>query len=467
MSSPRLSTNEKARSININKMHFGSIAEIGAGQEISRWFFKVGGASGTVAKAISAYDMAFSDAIYGPEPSGRYVVESRVQRMIDYEYNLLVTRSKAEVQKERALFALANTVAAKSPKYRGDCHGWIGLKYQLSPGGEAHEIIVHIRMLDSTNQQQQKTLGILGVNLLYAAITHSNDVKKLIASLVDGDLAESIEINTVRLRGPAFKNTDIYAVNLIPLELGLTPAVLIKADGTVSHLAEELYLKQVLIHRAEFNPMTSSDMDMLLSARDHYCNSKTEGECAPFLLSELFPESLNEQTTSQLLHRIRMLLLAKQNILISQFKDTFQLMDYLEKFTKDHIHFVYPSKRLIDIFEKNHFSSFEALARIFKDQTRMYFYPTPSNLIDSQYIKDKKQNYFTVNNYAPSVKNQFLFQHLLADGYLEDIKDHRCDPSLLISDADLQQMIKGKKKEWEKFVPSVIATYIKDNGLFV
>ena len=97
----------------------------------------------------------------------------------------------------------------------------------------------------------------------------------------------------------------------------------------------------------------------------------------------------------------------------------------------------------------------------------MYFYPTPSNLVDPQYIKDKKQTYFTVNNYAPSIKNQFLFQHLLADGYLEDIKDHRCDPALLISDSDLQQMIKGKKKEWEKFVPSVIASYIKDNGLFV
>lgn len=451
----------------MNKGHFGTIAEIGAGQEISRWFFKVGGASGTLAKAISAYDMAFSDAIYGAEPSGRYVVESRVQKMIDYEYNLLITRSKPEVQKTRALFALANTVAAKSPKYKGDCHGWIGLKYQLKPGGEAHEIIVHIRLLDQANQQQQKTLGILGVNLLHAAANYSHDVKKLVASLVDGDLSDSLEINTLRFKGPEFKNLDIYAANLLPLELGLTPAILIRADGVVSHLAEELYLKQVLIHRAEFNPMTSSDMDMLLSARDHYCNSKTEGECAPFLLSELFPESFTEQSTSQLLHRIRMLLLAKQNILISQFKDTFQLMDYLEKFTKDHIHFVYPSKKLIDIFEKNHFSSFEALARIFKDQTRMYFYPTPTSAVDGQYVKDKKQPYFTVNNYLPSNKNQHLFQHLMSDGYLEDIKDHHCDPALLISDNDLQQMIKGKKKDWEKFVPPMIASYIKDHGLFI
>ncbi len=466
MSTPHLSTNEKARSINMQKGHFGTIAEIGAGQEISRWFFKVGGASGTVAKAISAYDMAFSDAIYGPEPSGRYVVESRVQKMINYEYDLLLNRSKSEIQGCRSLFALANTVAAKSPRYKGDCHGWVGLKYQLKPGGEAHEIIVHIRMLDSTNLRQQETLGVLGVNLLHAAINYSHDPRKLVAALADGDLEESIEINTLRLRGPAFKDVDIHAANLLPLELGLTPAVLICADGHVSHLAEELYLKQVLIHRAEFNPMTSSDMDMLISARDHYCNSKTEGECAPFLLSELYPDPINESTMPQLLHRIRMLLLAKQNILISQFRDTFQLMDYLEKFTKDHIHFVYPSKKLVDIFEKNHFSSFEALARIFKDQTRMYFYPTPTSVIPKEYVKDAKQPYFTLNNYVP-VQNKFLFAHLMQDGYLEDIKDHHCDPSLLISDRDLQELIKAKKKEWEKFVPPVIASYIKDNGLFV
>ena len=138
-----------------------------------------------------------------------------------------------------------------------------------------------------------------------------------------------------------------------------------------------------------------------------------------------------------------------------------------EKFTKDNINFVYPSKKLIDIFENNHFSSFEALARIFKDQTRMYFYPTPSHAIPAPYVKDPKQPYFTLENYVPSAKNQNLFAHLMSDGYLEDIKGHHCDPALLISDDDLQNMIKSKKKEWEKFVPPMIASYIKDHGLFV
>jgi len=465
MDTPLISTNEKARSINVSKAYFGTIAEIGAGQEISRWFFKVGGASGTLAKAISAYDMSFSDAIYGPEPSGRYVVESRVKKMIDYEFDLLQTRTKPEIKNARALFAIANTVAAKSPKYRGDTHGWLGLKFQQKPGQEANEVILHIRLLDSTNSQQQKTLGLLGVNLLYAATHYTGELTKFISSLVDGDIKESLEINTLRLKGPAFKDVDMYQINAQLLAQGLTPALLIRNDGVISHLAEELYLKQVLIHRADFNPMTSSDMDMLLSARDHYCGTKTEGECSPFLLSEIHTDDFSDRSTAELMHRLRMLLLAKQNVLVTTFKETFELMEYLQKFTKDTINFVYPSKRLIDIFENNHFKSFEALARIFKDQTRMYFYPTPSALVDGTYIKDPKQPYFTLGNYKPSDKNKHLFAHLLNDGYLEDIQNHHCDPALLISDQDLQQMIKAKKG-WEKFVPPVIATYIKQNNLF-
>lgn len=210
-----ISTNEKARSINLSKSYFGTIAEIGAGQEISRWFFKVGGASGTIAKAISAYDMAFSDAIYGPEPSGRYVVESRLRRMLDYEYNLLETRSKTEIIEKRKLFCIANTIAAKSPKYKGDCHGWIGLKYQSELHQKPNEIIIHIRLLDSTNLQQQETLGILGVNLVYAAHICEGNVSRFLTHLCDNDLRSSVEINLLHISGPAFPNIDPIDANQI------------------------------------------------------------------------------------------------------------------------------------------------------------------------------------------------------------------------------------------------------------
>lgn len=465
---PTISTIDKARAFNVSKAYFGTVAEIGAGQEISRWFFKVGGTAGTLAKAISAYDMSFSDAIYGPEPSGRYVVESRLQKMLNYEFDLLQTRTKPEIKQNRALFALANTVAAKSPRYKGDCHGWIGVKYQTKPGGDVNEIILHIRLLDATNHQQQETLGVLGVNLLYAATNFDGDIVNFLKSVSEGGMQDHIQINAIRLSGVLFKNVDIYEANVQLVNLGLTPAMLICDNGAVSHLAEELYLKQVLVHRAEFNPITSSDMDMLQSARNHFCSVKTEGNCAPFLLSEIYAENLTDpKVMKNLLHRIRMLLLAKQNVLISNFKEGFRLSDYLEIFTKDEIHFVYPSKRLIDFFEKDHFDSFESMARIFKAQTHIYFYPTPTNLVDQKYVVNPKEPYFTLKNYKPSEKNDLLFSYLLRDGYLEDIEGHHCDASLLIGDALLQQMIREKQAQWTKYVPKEIATYINDNKLFL
>lgn len=462
-----ISTNEKSHTINMNRNFYGTFAEIGAGQEIARWFFKVGGASGTIAKAISAYDMTFSDAIYGPEPSGRYVVESRLRKMIDYEYDLLQERIKPEYKKSKQLFSLANTIAARSPKYKGDCHGWIGIKFQCTPEGEANEIILHIRLLDPSNVQQQEAVGVLGVNLVYAAFHYTQDVSKLIRSLIDGDLKDRIQVNVVKLAGPVFKGEDIHCANLRLLEHNLSPAVLIRADGQISHLAEELFGRQVLLHRAAFNPITTSDLEMLLSARNHFCGSKTEGDCSPFLVSEIVVEKNFEASTlDNLVHRIRMLLLAKQNILITQFKESYLMTEYCARFTKEPIHFVYPSKKLIDFFETSDLHSLESISRIFKDQTRMYFYPTPTGVVDSQFLKNPKFPYLTLQTYSPSDKNKFLFQHLLQNEYLEDIKDHHCEPDLLISDQKLQGMIKSNDKDWKKFVPSEIAEYIIQKKLY-
>lgn len=467
MDSQLISTNEKALSINNSKKFYGTFAEIGAGQEIARWFFKVGGASGTIAKAISAYDMTFSDAIYGPEKSGRYVVESRVQRMIDYEYDLLESRLQAEEHKQKRLFTIANTVAAKSPKYKGDCHGWVGIKFQTEPGQEANEIVLHIRLLDPSNRQQQAALGIFGVNLLYAAVNFHDDIPKFLKTLVEGDLESRIQVNTMRLRGPIFKNTDIYKANLQLVISGLSPALLVCSNGEVSHLDEELYHKEVLIHRAAFNPITCSDMDMLKSARDHFCSYKTDGVCAPFLLSEIHSENLKDpKVEKDILHRLRMLLLAQQNVLITNIQKTYELNEYLEIFSREHINFVYPAKKLIDIFEENEFPSLESLTRIFKEQTRMFFYPTPVSMVDSKYIKDTSQDYFTVTNYKPTDKNIYLFQHLVQKSFIEDIKEHHCDPSLLISDADLQKKVQAKDKNWKKFVPDQISKYIEKEQLF-
>lgn len=460
------STNERARSINVSKAYFGTIAEIGAGQEISRWFFKVGGASGTIAKAISAYDMAFSDAIYGNEPSGRYVVESRLRRMLDYEYNLLETRSKTEIKEKRKLFCLANTVAAKSPKYKGDCHGWMGIKYQSELGGPANEIIIHMRLLDATNMQQQEALGALGVNLFFAAHNCEGRVDKFLELICDGDLRASFEINLLRISGPAFKNVDPIDANLELLKVGLTKALIICANQEISHVAEELYQKQVLLHRAGYDPVCKSDLDMNISAREHFCSQKTEGICNPLMLSEMFVDSFDDSKRQHLLHKIRMLLLAQQNMIISQYNDSYELMDYLAQFTRDPIHLVYPSKKLVDIFDKGQINSFESFARIFSDQTRMYFYPTPKSLVDTKNLKNANEPYLTIENFHSADKKYLLFQYLVAEDYLEDIKGHHCETSLLIGDAEFQQLVKAGNSDWKKYVPDVVAKYIVDNKLY-
>lgn len=467
MSQNPVSVNEKALSINRSQAHYGTFAEIGAGQEIARWFFKVGGASGTIAKAISAYDMTFSDAIYGPEPSGRYVVEDRVKRMLDYEYDLLADRLTGPEHDGRCLFALANTVAAKSPRYTGDCHGWMGIKFQHAHGAEPSEIILHMRLLDTSNRQQQIGLGILGVNLLYAGLNHYDNIENLIQSLTDGELEDRFQINTLRLSGPAFEDVDVYWANLQLLKKGLTPALLVCANGTVSHLDEELYKKEVLIHRAAFNPITCSDMDMLKSARDHFCGSKTEGECAPFLLSEIYAPDLDKtENETDILHRLKMLLLSQQNTLITNIQRTHALHTYLELFSKEHINYVYPAKKLLYFFERNELSSLESLTQTFRSKTHMYLYPTPIQQMDPKYLKDGSQDYFTLENYQPSDLNIHLFHHLKEKGYLEDIKGHHCDPSLLISDADLQKQVESKNSHWKRYVPEDIGKYIESNKLY-
>src|SRR6186997_664326 len=161
-------TEEKALRINLDAQVYGTFAEIGAGQEVARWFFRVGAASGTIAKSMSAYDMAFSDAIYGP--AERYVSRQRLEAMLNLEYSLLIERLHARRGDRTRFFVFADTVAAQGFKRRDDCHGWMGIRFQTEPAGEPSQILIHLRMWDRENVQQQEALGIMGVNLLHQAV---------------------------------------------------------------------------------------------------------------------------------------------------------------------------------------------------------------------------------------------------------------------------------------------------------
>src|SRR5436853_2882993 len=205
-------TNRKAFQINLDHQKYGTFAEIGAGQEVARRFFHVGGAAGTIAKTMSAYDMQFSDAIYGP--TDRYVSRKRLQTMLDHEYSLLIERLDAKMGAERTFFVFADTVAARSFKQHNESHGWLGIRFQSEPRGEPSQIIVHVRMLDEANVEQQEALGVIGVNLIYGAFYYFNEAERLIASLQENLAPGRIEVDMIKFTGPAFPKIDNRLMSL-------------------------------------------------------------------------------------------------------------------------------------------------------------------------------------------------------------------------------------------------------------
>ncbi len=449
------STAEKALSINLNKPLYGSIAEIGAGQEVARWFFKVGGAAGTIAKAMSAYDMTFSDEIYGKTDGGRYVVESRVRKMLDHEYSLLESRLSEKDKNEKFFFAFADTVAAKSFKYTGDCHGWMGLKFQQTATEKPSQVILHVRMLDQTNLHQQEALGILGVNLTYACFHKSKNIEDFLESLMDGGLENRVEINVVHFEGPHFVTVDPIEASLLLIDKKLCQTVLIPESGVVSHLAEEFYDKQVIIHRGSFDPPLQTDIDILRSARDHYCGNKTEGLCDPYLVSEIY-YNRSKDSFGDLIRKVQLLRKCKQNILITEFERTFRLTEYVAMFTNNHINVVFRATKVIQILENERLASLDRLSRIFNERTRMYIYPVDSANIPKNLQVDPKQKLFNLSNYKPSELNIHLYRHLMASEYIQELTNY--DEKLAIWDSQSCLELKDKdEKAWKSLLACEIS----------
>ena len=257
-------TLQKALQINLDPRWYGTIAEIGAGQEVARWFFRAGGAAGTVAKSMSAYDMAVSDAVYGK--SDRYVSMGRLQAMLDHEFQLNLDRLSDERGDETAFFAFADTVVARSYRGGNECHGWMGVKFQSHPRDEASQIILHVRMLDAEAALQQEALGIVGVNLLYGAFFHHHEPERLVESLLDRLTTGRIEIDMIEFKGIEFRAVDNRLMALKLVQLGLSGAAMFGPDGEVLQPSEVLRKKAILVERGSFRPPTVVNIDMLDSA---------------------------------------------------------------------------------------------------------------------------------------------------------------------------------------------------------
>src|SRR5215831_4540552 len=256
-----LDTHAKALQINLDQRRYGTFAEIGAGQEVVRWFFRAGGAAGTIAKSMSAYDMAVSDAIYGK--AERYVCRPRLEAMLDHEHKLNLSRLSEQRGATTSFFAFADTVSARSFRGGNECHGWMGVRFQSRPRDDDSQIIIHVRMLDNENALQQEALGIVGVNLLYGAFFLSSEPELLIESLLDGLTTKRLEIDMIEFSGIEFRHVDNRLMSMKLVQVGLSGAAMFAADGSVLQPSAVMHKRPVLVERGSFRPVTHVNVDML------------------------------------------------------------------------------------------------------------------------------------------------------------------------------------------------------------
>ena len=454
-------TNKKAFQINLDAKKYGTFAEIGAGQEVARRFFHVGGASGTVAKTMSAYDMTFSDAIYGT--ADRYVSRNRLQTMLDHEYNLLIERLKEKVGNERTFFVFADTVAARSFKQHNESHGWLGVRFQEQTRGEPSQIIIHIRMLDESNVDQQEALGIIGVNLLYGAFYHRQP-EKLIASLQENLAPDRIQVDMIKFSGPAFPNIDNRLMSLQLVSQGLTNAVMFTADGETVQPADILYKKAILVERGSFRPVTYATNDMLNRARTAFLKQCECSEEELVVLMEMTLENLlseGQLNHADFLARVDILGALGRPVMVSKFGEYFRLASYLARYTNRMIGLVMGVPSLMEIFDEKYYLNLEggileALGRMFKSGLKLYVYPMMGEKTGELVPATKLE-------VAPNLRS--LYRYLIDNEFIQEITDYNPE-YLCIYPPDALAKLQSGDPAWERMVPPEVAEIIKSRQFF-
>ena len=466
-----LSPNRKALRINLNPLIYGSLAEIGGGQEVARHFFQAGGASGTVAKTISAYDKAFSDKLYNKNKEGRYVSEQRLRKMLDTEYEELTTLLHEIRKPETAYFAFANTVETLNYEKSNDAHGWLGMKFQYRPGTEPNEVIVHVNLRENDTLLQQQTLGVLGVNLIFACFYHIDRPNEFIRSLLDNLSRDRIEVSMIRMSGPdlAYVDNRLLAVQLV--KNGMTNAVMFDRHGNVQQPSDMLYKKNVLAFRGSFRPITYVGFDMLKSSyamfkKDrHYQRDNTIAVCEMTLNNLMEEGDLDER---DFLDRVDILNGMGQNVMVSTFREYYKLVTYFSRFKLDRLRIVIGIPTFINVLDARYYKNLkggilEALGRMFPENVRFYVYPTISCIS----IGDKKPagELLTSKNIVIPEKIRPLYDYLILNRKIIDLENVNKE-KLYISSPYVLNMIRDNTPGWELMVPNYIEEVIKTRKLF-
>jgi hypothetical protein len=462
MEQPTVDTHQKALTINLDDGKYGTIAEIGAGQETARWFFKVGGAAGTIAKAMSAYDMQFSDSIYGS--CGRYVSRERLQAMLDHEYRLLHERLGETRGARSAFFAFANTVAAHSFSQKHPGHGWLGIRFQRAPGEPPSQIDLHVQLNGQENAQDQETLGLLGVNLIFAALYLHESPDGLLASLLDHVSRDLLAIDMIDFSGPAFANVDNRLMALRLVQKGLSDAAMFRADGKVVQPADALYKKAVLVERSRFRPPTRLTMRLLDCAYAAFCEDTDVDADKVMVLSEMTLHNLSEGEdidVQDFLHRAEILCALGKHVLISNYGEFYRLAQYLSGYTRLPIGIALGVPTLLQVFQQKYYDHLEggileAFGRLFKNDLRLYVCPM---------LDPDSGELVTVHNVKVQENLRNLYLHLLENNLIRELGGiDRADLSIFSQDV-LAKIRKGDS-DWENLVPKKVVGIIRNKRLF-
>jgi hypothetical protein len=456
-----LKVEKKAFQINMEPRIYGAFAEIGAGQDVARRFFAVGGAAGTVAKTISAYDMTFSDAIYGA--CGRYVSRARLDSMLTHEYKLLIERLDEKVGGSRTFFAFADTVAARSFRRHAESQGWMGVRFQKQPRTEPNEIIIHVRMLDPRNLQQQEAVGIVGVNLIHGAYFLTENPEALVESLVDDLAPGRIEVDMIRFTGPDFADVDDRIMALQLVTANLTNAALFRATGEIVNAADALYKKPLLVERGSFRPVTLLADDMLNCAKAMFMREEGVRDSEPEILMEITMKNLlasGELDLRDFLDRVDMLGAMGRTVLISNYGAYYRLVNYLTRYTDRMVGLPLGIPAMAEILEEEYYKDLEggileALGRLFKTGVKLYVYP----------FLNPNGELVTAENFDVAPNLVHLYRHLLDNGFIESMEGY--NPSYLpIKSPGVLAKIRAGGAGWESMVSPEVAKIIKERQLF-
>ncbi|GAA4313331.1 hypothetical protein GCM10023149_09050 [Mucilaginibacter gynuensis] len=462
-----IGTKQKALAINLNPKIYGSFAEIGAGQDVAANFFKAGAAAGTVAKTMSAYDMTFSDAIYGVQKVKRYVSETRLISMLDHEYGLLKERLAEQRGSSTTFFAFSGTFSALNYYKTNEGHGWMGVRFQMEPNGEYHDVVIHVKLLDNDNNLQQQAVGILGVNLIYACFYYNDTPPVFLQSLMDNLSKDRIQIDMIRFEGPGFTKVDNRLMSLHLVKYGFSDAAVFGPDGKNQQPSEVLYKKHIVVIRGRFRPLINVHLDMLNQGVKQFVQEPDVDKKNVMVITELTLQALKERDADptaeidekDFLDRVDILCSLGQTVLISNFHEYYKLVAYLSKITSLKMGVVLGYPNLEYIFSEEHYRELpggilESFATLFSRKVKLFVYPTLRNGVIWNCLK-----------FTPPPHLIDLFRYLIANNKIEDIR-HYNENNLNVETDKVLKFIKQGTTGWEEYVPNEVADIIKAKALF-